>query len=369
MRKPCILHLVNNLRVTASVLDQVWAHDLSKYRIVLMSYLEKEIDRSIKLPKGVVTCAFGGTYGFKDIFRFKKYLEDNGVDIVHTHHTFSSAVARIAGRLADVKTVHEDGGGHQSYSMQSQALNTMTFWIGDAIVCVSNFVYDTFNPIEKLTVAKRKVNVIPYGVNLEHLKNRTYDRQAFYRDYGLDGSEFIISHTARLVPVKDEPYLLRLCAEVMRADNSVRLIIAGDGEMRAALEGLVKELGIEKKVIFTGIVPRDEIYRILHFSDLFAMTSDSEGMSVSLIEALASGVPAVLSDIPSFRETLAGSEAGVLINKKNALKENAKKVLDMMTSTSGKKEHALKLAYQTYDMKVCIGTYEALYDRLLVQNG
>lgn len=362
-----VMHLVNQLTVTCSAVDQLLVHDRKKYAISVMSYFEDEISLKIELPPDIKKYAFKGSYAPRDVIRFWRFVKEHEIDVIHTHHTYTSAVARLIGLLTGVKTLHEDGGGHRSYSLQSQMLNTLTLWMGDAIVCVSNFVYDSFNPVEKLTVARRKVRIIPFGINLDHIKKRSYDRRSFDSDYGFKGGEFVISHTARLVPVKDEPFLLRLAADMMKADDRIRLIIAGDGEERPMLERLAKDLGIERRVIFTGLVTREEVYRILYFSDLFMMTSDSEGMSASLVEALGFGVPAVLSDIPSFREALGTSNAGILIDKKAGVADGAKKALDMINAAEfpEMKKRAKRLAYETFDIKVCIRAFEAIYDSLL----
>lgn len=117
---------------------------------------------------------------------------------------------------------------------------------------------------------------------------------------------FTVVSAARLEPVKRMEDAISAFAEADIDDS--RLVLIGDGSQRQRLETLAGSLA-RGKVTFTGMVPREEVYALLATSDCYLSTSSSEGMPVAVLEAMAAGLPLVLSDIPPHREITDGTGA------------------------------------------------------------
>src|SRR5262249_9691881 len=142
--------------------------------------------------------------------------------------------------------------------------------------------------------AGRRIEVIENGIDLQrygHGSNRNVLRQRL----GLDPQRRYLACVARFHPVKDHATLVRAFAAVAVARDNVDLLVVGDGPLRGDLEGLSRRLGVGGRVRFLGV--RSDVPDILRAVDLFAMTSVSEAASLTLLEAMASELPVVVTAV------------------------------------------------------------------------
>ncbi|MFH1445141.1 MAG: glycosyltransferase family 4 protein [Nanoarchaeota archaeon] len=169
-----------------------------------------------------------------------------------------------------------------------------------------------------------KVGIIYNGVDSSEMKPKRNS----------DGKTIIC--TSRLVKRKGIDCLLRALKDI----KEFRLLLIGDGPEKTLLEQLTKQLGIEKNVHFIGTVPHNKIINYLNKSDIFVLPSFAEGMSNALLEAISSGLPAVITDVGGSRELVKNN--GVIIEPgnekqlKDALEKllNSKKLRDEMSKES-----------------------------------
>src|SRR5262249_45701091 len=117
-------------------------------------------------------------------------------------------------------------------------------------------------------------------------------------------------HVARHHPVKDQPTLVRGFARAAAELPDVDLLMVGDGPLRAELEALAKELRVAQRVQFLGI--RTDIPDLMRAADAFALTSLSEAASLTLLEALASGLPALVTAVGGNPEIVRHEKEGLL---------------------------------------------------------
>lgn len=142
---------------------------------------------------------------------------------------------------------------------------------------------------------KAPVTVLPVFIDLENLqKAEPLDRRARYPHF-----KKLVLVVARLEKEKNVAASIRAFAEIAKTDSTAGLVIIGSGSQRVPLENLVKELGIEKKVVFEGAQDPFPFYKA---ADLFLLTSSYEGFGVVLVEALAAECPAVSYDVGIARE-------------------------------------------------------------------
>lgn len=130
-------------------------------------------------------------------------------------------------------------------------------------------------------------------------------RQAMRKKLGLAPNTLVVGHVARLCEVKNQSFLLKVMAQLVAMNPDAKLLLVGGGELREKLEAHVKELGITDQVIFTGI--RKDIPDLLRAMDVYVLTSFSEGLSVSAVEAQACGLPCVLSAAVSEETDISGA--------------------------------------------------------------
>ncbi len=142
------------------------------------------------------------------------------------------------------------------------------------------------------------------------------DKALAKQDVGLDAGRRYLIHVARHHPVKDQPTLL--CGFALAAPDlpDVDLLMVGDGPLRAELERLAVELRVADRVKFLGI--RADIPELMRAADAFALTSLSEAASLTLLEAMASGLPAVVTDVGGNGEIVRHEREGLLFPRGDA---------------------------------------------------
>jgi len=165
--------------------------------------------------------------------------------------------------------------------------------------------------------AKGQVHVIPGGL----------DRARYRPSSATPGTDIIF--VGRLAPIKRPELLLEAIERVTRVLPALKATIVGDGDLRAALEERAGRLGIAHNVVFTG--RRADVHHLLQAARVFVLTSQSEGVALSLMEALACGVPAVAPRVGDLGDVLADGVNGFLVDG-DSPDAFAVRILDLLTN-------------------------------------
>jgi glycosyltransferase involved in cell wall biosynthesis len=172
-------------------------------------------------------------------------------------------------------------------------------------------------------VAADKVHVVPNGVDAERFRYRTKEDAARELHKGLpDGlgeimqrRERVVLFVGGLVPVKDPKALLRAFKRASRmrlGPDPMRLVFVGDGPLRRSLEWASAAAGLRDRVTFAGNRPHDEVPYWMNWADCLCLTSRSEGMPNAVLEAMASGLPVVATDVGACAE-MVGQETAARV--------------------------------------------------------
>ena len=165
--------------------------------------------------------------------------------------------------------------------------------------------------LEQLGIRDKKISIIPMGVDdafLEMGKNRKM---------GLEKRPLTILSNRNLLPIYNVSLLIRAIPIVLKEEPNTKFLIAGDGSEKENLKSEVENLNLGSSVRFLGGISHNEMPNLLAQSDIYVSTSPYDGTSVSLLEALASGIFPVVTDIPSNREWIADGENGFLVPKED----------------------------------------------------
>ena len=163
--------------------------------------------------------------------------------------------------------------------------------------------------------AGARIQIIENGIDVDRY-GPPADKALAKEDVGLDPDRRYIIHVARHHPVKDQPTLLRGFAAAVPHLPRVDLLMVGDGPLRGELESLAVALRIPERVKFLGI--RTDIPDLMRAADVFALTSLSEAASLTLLEAMASGLPAVVTNVGGNPEIVRHEQEGLLFPRGDA---------------------------------------------------
>jgi glycosyltransferase involved in cell wall biosynthesis len=182
----------------------------------------------------------------------------------------------------------------------------------DKVISVSNATADWL--VQKRGVPRRKVLVIPYGVNLKlYRPGRNLELR---KKIGLPVEARVVGVVARLHPQKGHRYLIEAAQTIVRAHPKVRFVLVGDGELRGELEQMVLQSNLAEHFLFLGF--RDDVRDLLQIFDLFVLPSLYEGLPNVILEAMASGLPVVATSVDGTKELIVDNETGFLVPPKDS---------------------------------------------------
>lgn len=240
--------------------------------------------------------------------RLAGWLRERKIDILQTNSWGPLVEGFLAARLARVPIlVHAEYG-----TIESRWRNR----------CVQRFLWRAFDRVvaicqplarslaETIRFPCDRIQVIPAGVDTERLRPSHVDKRDLRRDLGLPPDGLLLGMIARFVPLKDHDGVIRAVARLREAGWDVRLALVGEGLLRGALEESAHALGVADRVHFMGLIPRVE--PLLNALDMLISNSHREGMSITILEGMACGLPVVATKVGAAAELLADGAAGVL---------------------------------------------------------
>jgi glycosyltransferase involved in cell wall biosynthesis len=287
-------------------------------------------------------------------------------DIVHTHTSKAGILGRFAARIAGVRRIVHTPHGHIFYGYFGP-LKTRCFIqterlaaeITGRIVTLTRKGMD-----DHLGVGigrPEQYRIIPSGIDISRYKSA--DRAKVREETGYSPFR-VIGWAGRLTPIKNCAAFLHAAACISRQDSATRFLVAGDGEERDMLHGLAHSLGLHSKVAFLG--DRRDMPDVLAAMDVFVLCSRNEGFGRVLVEAMASGVPVVSTDVGGAAEVLDEGKAGVLVSSGEPEKLAAAVMqilrddsLYRRLQTGGRNRAA------DFDFCVTVDAYEKVYLELL----
>lgn len=292
------------------------------------------------------------------------------IDVMHAHQYtpfFYAAMARILGG-ARYRLIMTEHGRHYPdivstlrrtinrflLSRYADAVNACCRFSADALVR-----NDGFNRIP--------VEVIENGIHFDRYQSRE-DRTSLRSQLGLNLKRRYIATVARFHPVKDHDSLIRAFAQLTTQYEDVDLLLVGDGSLREQLSSLVKTLGIENRVRFLGV--RSDVPEILQAVDIFALTSLCEAASLTLLEAMAAGLPVVVTNVGGNPEIVREEIDGYLPPRQSVMgiAQALKQLLDHPDHARQMGESGRARVHTHYTLERTINRYHDLYRQLVRQS-
>jgi glycosyltransferase involved in cell wall biosynthesis len=272
--------------------------------------LGEELERS-----GVPVIAFGRQPGldWRLFGRLAREIRERQIDVIHAHQYtpffYSSVAARLARRRPRVILTEHGRHYPDIVSWKRRLANRLVFnRLADEITAVCEFSARAL--AEKDGFSKDRIQVIPNGIDLDRYAPVT-DRAALRRRLGLDVDRTYIIIVARFHPVKDHATLINAFARVAAQHATVDLLLAGDGPLRPDIEAQIHALGLDSRVRLLGV--RSDVPDLLKASDVFTLSSVSEAASITLLEAMACGRPAVVTNVGGNPELVRDGVDGLLV--------------------------------------------------------
>lgn len=228
-------------------------------------------------------------------------------DIVHTHAWGTLCEGVLGAALARVPcVVHGEHGTMEVRPLQRRIQRLMWRRV-NRVLAVSHELAARLS--EAMRFPLDRITVIPNGVDVARFGRAR--REMTRASLGLSPDAFVVGTAGRCVAVKDQHMLLRAFAAARSRGLALHGVIAGDGPLRPELEHLAADLGLADCVRFLGA--RDDVPDLLAAMDVFALTSRSEGMSNTVLEAMAAGLPVLATRVGGNPELVDEGVTGELV--------------------------------------------------------
>ncbi len=252
-------------------------------------------------PRGIPVLLHSSRFRSLALLHLTRALRSHRPHVLHCHNIAPTVLGAPAARLAGVPCIIATRHGPSTHRPDRER----KFWLASRLCCrvvaVSHAAHRDF--LSDPWTLPHKLTVIPNGAAPPRIPTPPCEPAR--------PAAFTLISVGRLTPEKDFPSLLHAFAILSASLPNVRLWILGDGPERESLRTLIQRLGLSDSVQMLGM--RDDVGYWLAQADLFVLASVSEGLPVALLEALAVGLPAVVTNVGGMPEVLESSGAGIVV--------------------------------------------------------
>jgi glycosyltransferase involved in cell wall biosynthesis len=296
--------------------------------------------------------------------RLARRLRRERTQIVHTYLTSANVFGTLAGRVSGVQAIvtsRRDMGFARNWRLRLVEEGLVNR-LADRVVAVCPAVAAVTRRERGLDASN--VVTIPNGVDCEAWDPARFPRDAARAALSLESDEPAVGIVASLTPVKGHAELLQAAARVL-AQRRARFVLIGDGPLRGELERLADGLGIRQQVVFAGV--QGDIARLMTGLDVVAITSHSEGLSNTLLEAMAMERCVVATAVGGNVDVLRDGETGRLVPPRDpeALASCLLSLLDSPPAARRLGEAARRSVVAEYPLSLMVARHEELYQSLV----
>jgi glycosyltransferase involved in cell wall biosynthesis len=306
--------------------------------------------------------------------RLVRIVRECRPDVVHTHMAKAGTVGRLAARICGVPLIVHTYHGHVFHSYFGRSRTRLFLLIERALGLATHRIIvvgdGQRDEIASYGVAPlTRIESIRLGLELSPFLRAEDARGTLRRELGIDPSTPLVGIVARLVPIKAHEVFFEAAARIRVALPNARFVVVGDGERRAALEALVRTLGLAETVIFLGW--RRDMASVYADLDVVALTSLNEGSPVALIEALAAARPVVSTAVGGVPEVVIHGETGLTVgvSDASALAAAVLAVLHDRSLAARLGAAGRRHVYPRYDSSRLVNDVRNLYVRELAARG
>lgn len=239
-------------------------------------------------------------------------------DIIHSQ-SWSGVDTALAKLLTPgVKLVHSEHGRSYSDLRRQSLMRRMArrglYHVADSVFAISREVREFY--CGQTGFSAERMQIISNGIDTRRIDEA--DAKGIRAEFGIAPDDFVFGTVARLDLTKDTMTLARAFAAIAlpRQNPKLKLLIVGDGEQRARLEEFLAMLGLNRIVIFAGM--RRDVPRLLRAMDVFALSSVSEGLPLTVLEAMAARLPVVATNVGALPELVEEGRTGFLVPIRHA---------------------------------------------------
>jgi glycosyltransferase involved in cell wall biosynthesis len=314
--------------------------------------------RALGLPTHIFESK--GRLDLKTIKELRKFLVENKINVLHTHNYKSDIIGAMAVRgtgVSLISTAHGFTGMNSKVSWYEHLDQWFLKKHFKRIVVVTSQMLPDFPPDKK--------RVIKNGIDFKKFDMGTPERNEIRGRYRIGYNDILVGMVGRLSVEKDQALFIRAFAEVCRDKPHIKAMIIGEGPEEEALKRSVKENGLEQQVIFTGLIPNPAPF--YQAFDIFVLSSRTEGVPLTILEAMASRVPVISTKVGGIPKIVIDGKTGLLVEPENAgqLRDAISALITDGAKREDFKNAAFDFARENYSIEHMNWLYHEVYQEVL----
>jgi glycosyltransferase involved in cell wall biosynthesis len=294
------------------------------------------------------------------LLRLHKLIKDGHYDVVHTHlyrtQIYARPAARLAGTPVVLTTEHSIGETHierRKMTRGVRALYLTSELFSDATIAVSDIVKDR---LVRWGVRAGKITVIPNGVDTDELGFDAAARDRVREQFGISPDTYVIGALGRLDPNKRVDLTMEAAAPML--GERCKILVIGRGEDQARLEAAAERIGVTEHVIFGGY--QKDTTAMLAAFDLYVAASLQETFGLSVLEALASGLPVLYTACPAL-DGIQTERARMVAGTVDAMRDEIRKEVE----AGPRPRVADRTVFDRYGIESVVHRIDDLYEQVL----
>ena len=316
-------------------------------------------ERAKAIGLKVLPVEMHGEWDLLAVCKLKKIIRKNSIRIVHLHSSHAHALGLLAAKSAgNCKVILSR---RVDFPIKKNILSRVKYSNVDRIIAISERVKQV---LMADGLPKERIDVVYSGVDIQRFQNVAANY--LISGLALNREKLIIGNIAALAWHKDHRTLIETARIVLDEFPQVIFLIAGDGPLRREIEILIKKLNLEEKVKLLGF--RQDIPEILSILDLFVLSSSWEGLGTSLLDAFASRVPVVATNVGGIPEIVKDRVNGILVppNNPGILARAIIHLLKNRDFARQMAEEGFKMVKEKFSIEKIVEQIRKIYDRLVV---
>lgn len=314
-----VIHVIDKLSVAGSGVHGVtkivekWIRnfDKEKFEFVVVSLREEEEAGKIFTNSNIPIEFFSRSRcDLRTITDLIKIIKEEKADLLHLHGYSATDFGRVVSLITGIPSIVHEHAILLNQPIYQTIADALLAPVTKKGIAVSQGVATFMNKYRG--IPKKKIEVVFNGIEVDSFKYPSSSEIKVERDrLGIPDDSKVICTTGRLDPIKGLPLLIKAAKIVVNHDPKIRFLIVGEGPEKKQLIEQTKQLNIDKNIIFTGF--HNEVEKCLGMSDLFVMSSLSEGMPISILEAMIMELPIVAFSANGVNEIIESGKNGVLV--------------------------------------------------------
>ena len=293
------------------------------------------------------------------LWRMRRFLREQRVDIVQTHHLQSLVYGGLPARLVGARLVHTEH-DVQTFTQRPRLIRLLR-WLGPLVhrfVAIDQHLADFLR--DQVRLPAQRIEVIRNGVDLSRFQPAHCQPES-------TGRPFVVGWVGRLEPPKRPDVLVDALAQLAPALPELRVRMAGPGSLLEPMRQRASQAGIGDRLELLG--PRDDVAQLLADMDCYVLCSDNEGLPIALVEAMATGLPCIASAVGGIGGLIRHEIDGLLLqpNDPSLLAGLLRRIHDDGPWRRQLGQSARATAAANYDLKGMIERYSAIFCELAGQ--